>query len=248
MPDLIGRRLRIAAALVSVLYILIQSFQFWVFWKVPEGNSGVQAFLSGHHPLNIARSTLMLLAIFGLLFIYFTVCFSFYLQNKAGAILAFLGFFVFFLLEIMLRSTELFYFQIQLPAVYRGTMDAALQGEMLRSFAAFQGIQHALYFPLMFAPTIGSVILLAIIPRLRVHSPILAAFGINTVRVLVRILGEYLGWNILGENFTNWSYLPLVYIIFGLTAYWLVTVDRKGEVLAECLEGRIPQSSTSPSR
>jgi hypothetical protein len=101
-----------------------------------------------------------------------------------------------------------------------------LRAEMLRSFEAFQGIQHALYFPLMFAPMLGSVILLAIIPRLRVQWPILAALGINAVRILIRILGEYLGWNILGENFTNWSYLPLVYIIFGLTAYWLVRVDR----------------------
>ncbi len=187
----------------------------------------------------------MLLAIFGLLFIYFTICFSFYLHNKAGAILAFLGFFVFFLLEIGLRSTELFYFQIQLPGAYQATTDGILRGEMLRSFEAFQGIQHALYFPLMFAPMIGSVILLAIIPRRRVHWPILAAFGINGVRLLIRILAEYLGWDLLGANFTDRSYLPLVYIIFGLTAWWLVTVDRDAQRGASTLAWTYPVSNPS---
>lgn len=169
----------------------------------------------------------MLLAIFGLLFIYFTICFSFYPQSKAGAALAFLGFFVFFLCEVGLRSTELFYFQVQLPTEYQATTDAILRGEMLRSFETFQGIQHALYFPLMFAPMIGSIILLVIIPRLRVHWAILAALGINAVRLLIRLSGEYLGWNLLSANFMNWAYLPLVYIIFGLTAYWLVRVNER---------------------
>ncbi|HWR16365.1 MAG TPA: hypothetical protein VN577_16195 [Terriglobales bacterium] len=218
--------MHVAAAVVSVLYIAVQSFQWWVFAKVPEGNGLAGALESGAHPLNVARSWLMLLAIFGLVFVYYTVCLTFERQNRAGAWLAFLGFFVFFLMEITLRSTELFYFQIQLPAEFHATTDAAVRASMLHSMEVFQGIQHALYFPLMMAPTLGSVIVLTVIPRVSVHWPIAAAMAINALRVALRIVGEYLGWNVLSPAVMTWSYLPLVFMVWGLTAWWLVRMAR----------------------
>ena len=48
---------RLAAAAVAVLYIAIQSFQWFVFSQLPTPDGPAQELLQGPLPLNLARAT-----------------------------------------------------------------------------------------------------------------------------------------------------------------------------------------------
>ena len=73
----------------------------------------------------------------------------------------------------------------------------------------------------MLAPMIASFILVAVIRSSALNRVIRMVFGINAIRLLLRILAEYMGINLMGDKLTTILYLPLVYVTFGLTAYWL---------------------------
>jgi hypothetical protein len=222
----IGRTLKLSAAAACLLYVLVQAFQWWVFSRLPGGHGAVADFLDGRHPLNIYRSSSMLLAMYGLLFIYFVTCFANYRHQAAGTILAFLGFFIFGLLEIVLRSTELFYVQLKLPAEYLSSLDPERQQAIMDAVKAFQEIQHALYFPLGLSQLVGSLILVAIVPTSKVNRVIRFAFLFNALRLFLRMVSTYLGFEILGDKAYSAAYLPMVVLIFGLNAWWLVRSSR----------------------
>jgi hypothetical protein len=69
-----GKQLRIVAAVVAIAYIAIQGFQEYVFRALGEPATPVEALAIGGHPLHIARSTAMLAAMFGLIFLYGAIC------------------------------------------------------------------------------------------------------------------------------------------------------------------------------
>jgi hypothetical protein len=226
---MVGRRLQIAAAIVALLYIGAQCFQSWVFSRVAEGTTSVEQLLSGAHHLNVYRSSVMLIAIYALFFVYVVISLSYFERNKAASVFASLGFSVFLLLEISLRSVELFYTQIHLPAAYLATQDAGARQAILRSFDSFQQVQHSLYFPLMFSPMISSVILVLMIPAERWNWVVKSVFTINALRVALRISAEYLGWDVLGPRLRDNLYLPLTFVMFGGIAFWFFMKSREHE-------------------
>ncbi|KZC17230.1 hypothetical protein RHOFW510R12_14000 [Rhodanobacter sp. FW510-R12] len=210
---------RLAAAAVAVLYIAIQSFQSFVFTRLPEAEGTVQALLQGPLPLNLARATLMLLSFFGLAYLYLVACGLAFRRKPLAAVAAFLGFFAFCLLELQLRSVELFYVYLELPKLYQAAT-AAGQVRVLEIQSVFQAVQHALYFPLGLAQALGSIALCAALGGHRFDWLARLAFGLNAARLLLRSLDVY----VLGTRFdTLYSvlYLPLVYVIFGATVAWL---------------------------
>jgi hypothetical protein len=216
-----------AAFIVCILYICIQSFQWWVFSRLPESGSQAADFLSGHERLNIIRSVCMLLAMFGLLYVFFAVCYAGFSHNKIASLFAFLGYFVFFILEICLRSVELFYIQIQLPNEYLATGDQTVRQNILHTVQTFAGIQHALYFPLMFCTLLSSLIIIATFPRTpRINYIILLVFVLNSLRLIFRIKGSFIVADPVSDFLNGALYLPLVYVFFGLKAFWFLKTHR----------------------
>jgi hypothetical protein len=72
---MIPTKMKFGAGIVCIVYILVQTFQWWVFTKAPEP-SLMEDFLFGSEPISLVRSWLMLFSMFGLLYIFFVICFS----------------------------------------------------------------------------------------------------------------------------------------------------------------------------
>ena len=211
---------RLAAAVVAVLYIAIQSFQWFVFSQLPVTDDPAQALLQGPMPLNVARATLMLLSFFGLAYLFLVACALAFRRRPLMAVAAFLGFFVFCLLEVQLRSVELLYVYLELPAIYQAAATAAEQARVLDIQSMFESVQYALYVPLGLAQVLGSIALCVALGGNRHDWLARFAFGLNAARLSLRMLDTYL----LGTRFDDLYaglYLPLVYVIFGAIAVWL---------------------------
>jgi len=213
--------MKLAAAVICLLYIGVQSFQWWVFSLAPPGNTPGSDFLFGGDPKSIARSWLMLISMFGLFYVHYVVTFSSSEHNRSAQILAFMAFFTFFLLEVILRSVELFYIQIRLTADYlQGSNEVRVQ--ILSFVDQFKKIQIALYFPLGVCWMLGSFIVANLYPLKPVaHCLIKLACYFNGVRVLMRTITVYMDINLFPDAVYNTLYLPMVFIVFGLTASWL---------------------------
>jgi hypothetical protein len=216
--------MKMAAAIIALIYILVQTFQWWVFEKVPEIGNVIIDFQNGGNKLNIYRSWLMLLSMFGLLFLFFTICFEDFTQQKGWRILAFSGFFIFCFLELFIRSIELFFVQGYLVDTYAAANSADREA-IIKTVTSIQQVWWALYFPLGLSQLLGSVILAGLyLKSIEIDRLIKVVFIINSCRLFLRMLDSYLHIDILGISalLNNELYLPSVIIMFGLKAVWLI--------------------------
>lgn len=216
-----SRAHRIAAAIVAIGYIAIQSFQWFVFSQLPATDGPAEALLQGPLPLNLARAVLMLLAFFGLAYLFLVCCVIAFRRRPLAAIAAFLGFFVFCLLEVQLRSVELFFVYLELPERYQAAT-AVEQARILELQATFQSVQHALYFPLGLSWVLGSVALCLGLGGHRLDWLAQLAFGINALRLMLRMLDVYVFGGPHFDQLYGTLYLPLVYLTFVPVAAWLL--------------------------
>lgn len=215
------------AAVVTLAYILIQSFQSYVLSVLPATSSPAEELLQSSWSLNLWRAALLLLSFWGLLYVFLVICLENLKRSYTATVFAFLGFFIFCLLEICLRSTELFYVQIHLSTFYKEATSVIEQKAITDLAAHFQAIQLALYFPLMFSQMVGSTVLAATFKHSeRLDYLIILAFALNAFRLLARILGMFLHipWLI---SFSDNLYLPFVFIIFGLIVIWLLLTKQR---------------------
>lgn len=216
------------AAIVCFIYIMVQSFQWWVYSRLPGESDAVKEFLNGAHILHIWRSSLMLLSMFALWYVYSIVCMITYEKQKVYSILAFICFSVFCFLEICLRSTELFYIQLYLPEQYLGYTDTQSRRLVENIVQNFYQVQSALYFPLGLGWMTGSILIAAGLPRSGNNAILIATFSINAIRIFLRMLTVYAGCAILTDNIYSAIYLPVVVITFGLLGIWLLRSHRTG--------------------
>jgi hypothetical protein len=221
-PAAAGKRLRIAAAITAIAYIAIQGFQEVVFRLLGEPATPAEALARGGHPLDIARSTAMLAAMFGLIFLYGAICVQ---RARARPVLAgftFLSFVLFGFLEIGLRSVELIWTQLELPAAYARAPDPAI----LDRVAMFQSVQHALYLPLGFSVLVGNVLGVWLFATGRpLDRVIQVVFVLNALRNATRLLTVYAGWPLFPAAAYDAAYFAMVVAFYGPIAYWLVKRD-----------------------
>lgn len=219
--------IRKTAACIALAYILIQSFQWYVFAQFPVASNVQEELMQGHHTLHITRSWLMLLSMFGLMIVNITICYIASKINLFWSVIAMIGFLTFFFLEISLRSVELFYTQLYLPQQALHAAPAAMV-DILDKFSTFTHIQQALYFPLIFSTSISYVVLFFLFPStVKVHRIIRVVMGVNILRSLWRISADFLNISWLQGSLYNTLYLPLVVLLFGLTAWWLFTLKEE---------------------
>ena len=213
------RRIRIAAATVAFIYIAIQAFQEVVFRMLGEPATPAESLALGGHPLQIARSVLMLAAMFGLVFLYAAVCLQRARERPVLAGFAFLAFLLFGFLEIGLRSIELIWTQVELPGAYAATHDPAI----LDRVATFEAVQHALYLPLGGAVLIGSALAVWLFSTdRRVDRIAQAVFAFNALRNLTRMLTVYAGVPLFPSAAYGAVYFPMVVVFYAPLAYWFV--------------------------
>ena len=209
-----------AAALVALAYVGIQSFQWFVFSRLPETTDAVAALLQGPHPHNIARALTMLFSFVGLAYLFLVTCGIVARRSPAMAVAAGLGFLVFCVMELQLRSVELFHVFLALPQQYLAAATAAQQAQVLHDAAQFQAIQHALYFPLGLSWLLASALICFALRGSRFDGLARWAFGLNALRLLLRMLDVY----VFGPHFDalySTLYLPLVWLSFVPLAIWL---------------------------
>lgn len=211
---------RRAAAIVALAYIAIQSFQWVVFAQLPETSDAAASLLQGPHPLNLARAVTMLFSFVGLAYLFLVSCGIVARRHPATAVAAGLGFLVFCVMELQLRAIELFHVFLSLPKQYLAATSATQQAQLLHDAAQFQAIQHALYFPLGLSWLLASVLVCVGVRGSRYDWLARWAFGLNAVRLLLRMLDVY----VLGPHFDalySTLYLPLVWLSFVPLAIWL---------------------------
>lgn len=218
MPGLILHRR--AAAIVSMLYILVQAFQSYVFAQLPVPAGPAQELLLGAAPLNVARALLMLLSFFAQAYLFLVVCVLAFRRAPLAAVAAYLGFFAYCLIEVLLRSVELFHGQLASPELYQAASSHDAQVQVLMQLSVFQSVQRALYFPLMLAQALGSLVLACCLGGGRLGWLASCAFGLNTVRLSLRMFGMYLMPTPLDPLLDRW-FLAFVVAIFGSLALWL---------------------------
>lgn len=215
-----SRPQRRAAAVIALAYVAVQSFQWYVFAQLPETRDAVESLMQGPHPLNLARAVSMLLSFFGLAYLFVVTCGIVARRHPATAVIAGLGFFAFCLMELQLRSIELFHVYLSLPAQYQAATTALAQAQVLHDKAQFEAIQHALYFPLGLSWLIASALVCIGLRGSRFDWLARWAFGLNVVRLLLRMIDVYA----LGPHFDelySTLYLPLVWLSFVPLALWL---------------------------
>lgn len=221
----VTRTHRLVAAAIAVAYVAIQAFQWYVFGVLPEATAPVEALLQGPHPLNVARAVSMLLAFFGLCWMFGVCCALASRRRALLAAAAFAGFFAFCLLEACLRAVELFHVYLALPVQYQAAADATAQAGVLAQAAAFASIQHALYFPLGLSWVLGSALLCLALGERRIDRLAQFAFGLNALRLVLRMADDYVFPPASHDALYGALYLPLVVLTFVPIAIWLVKRD-----------------------
>jgi hypothetical protein len=215
-------RLRMAAATVAVAYIAIQGFQEYVFRVIGEPATPAEGLAFGAHPLHIARSTAMLAAMFGLVFLYGVIFLQRARERPVLAGFGFLAFLWFGFLEIGLRSVELIWTQLELPAAYARAADPAI----LDQVAVFEAVQHALYVPLGLAVLIGSALGAWLFATGRALDRVIqAVFVFHVLRNVTRMLTVYVGWPLFPAGAYNTAYFAMTVAFYGPVAYWLIRRD-----------------------
>jgi hypothetical protein len=216
------RKFKLVAAGLVIAYILIQCFQEYVFRTIPPPTNVAEELFQGAMPLHRWRSILLLLSFFGLMYAFFVISLHNFKRNAMLSLIAFVGFFIFCSLEIGIRSVEFFYTQIQLPELLLQAKEDALKNSIIDKYSVFQSIQMSLYFPLMIAQGIASVILLgAFSDKSKINLLIKIAFGLNAFRLATRLFAMtfHVNWF---DSFGGDLYLPFVIAIYGLIAIWLL--------------------------
>jgi hypothetical protein len=219
----LARQHFLAAACVAVAYIAIQTFQWYVFSVSPPEGSAEATLLAGPSTLELARAGLMLASFFGLAYLFLVSCASNLTRAPVASVAAFLGLFVFCLLEVVLRSVELFWATLGLSERYAAASLAERAG-ILDTHATFYAVQSAVYFPLGLVQLIGSALLAATL-RGPWSGVARFAFGFNALRLALRMFDAYA----LGPRFDalyDVLYLPMVYVVFGGIALWLWRMAR----------------------
>jgi len=214
-----SRQLRTAAAIVAIAYIAIQGFQEYVYRTLGDAATPAASLALGAHPLHIVRSTAMLAAMFGLVFLYGAICLQRVRERPVLAGFTFLSFLLFGTLEIGLRSVELIWTQLELPAAYARAPDPAI----LAQVATFEAVQHGLYLPLGFAVLLGSALGIWLFATGRpLDRLIQAAFALNVLRNASRMLTSYAGLPLFPGAAYEAVYFPMVVAFYAPIAYWLV--------------------------
>lgn len=225
--------LRVTAAVIALIYIAIQTFQWYVFEQFDIPASAAEELQQGNHPLHLVRSSLMLAAMFALLYVRYVICFLAETHNRFWANLAFICYFIFFIIEVLLRSTELFYTQLYLPQKAAAVNANELNG-IIDKFQTFQTIQSALYFPLIVSATISYAILFFLFPPInqKVNWIIRSVLAIDLLRSFWRLSSDYFNVKWLQGDLYSTIYLPLVIITFGPICIWLLKFNDKRDVSA----------------
>jgi hypothetical protein len=219
---MITTKMKWVCLILCLSYILVQAFQWWVFSKAPVANDPDGFFLFDAEPTSVLRSWLMLLSMFSLLYIHFVLAHENYQANPVACKIAFTGFYTFFLLEVVLRSIELFYIQVELPREYLQSATADKEG-ILSVVSQFSKIQSAVYFPLGISWMVGSFLIGFIFPsNPKFNYLIKIAFWFNGIRIALRSGTVYLGLNLLPDHLYGPLYLPMVFVVFGLSAAWFL--------------------------
>lgn len=220
--DMTSKRFRVAAAIVAIAYIAIQGFQEYVFRSIGEPATPAEGLALGAHPLHIAHSTAMLAAMFGLIFLYGAICLQRLRERPVLAGFTFLSFLLFGFLEIGLRSVELIWTQLELPAAYARAPDPAI----LDRVATFESVQRELYVPLGLSVLIGSVFGAWLFATGRkIDRLIQVVFVLNALRNATRMLTVYVGWPLFPAAAYDAAYFAMVVAFYAPVAYWFVKRD-----------------------
>ena len=224
------KRNRQIAAFIAFAYILIQCFQFYVYYILPPVSSPVVELLQRSTALDYWRATLFLISFIGLMYVFLVICIENLKQHFTASIFAFLGFFIFCFLEISIRSVELFYFHIDLATAYQQAAGGSEQQAIISQIVAFRDLQHALYFPLLLLQMIASAIIaLTFDRRIRLNYLIIFAFALNALRLGLRMIGSYAHIDWLSSALFA-VYLPGVFLIFGSIGIWLLRTKNEENI------------------
>jgi hypothetical protein len=213
---------RIAAIIVSA-YILVLAFKLYISISYPRIDDTLHAELFyGYFELNRISSYATLICMFAMLYPFLVICTHIFYASPTASIIAFLGVFFCFTVEVCLLTVNAIQMQTEIPATLMITNGPNVMGNNLNTFYEFRELQRYLDFPVTFAKIAFSIIIVfSINIKPNINYIIKAAFGINACYFfvhfccLLRRLQEY-------EDHNRTLSPSVELIIFGLILIWLV--------------------------
>ncbi|HEU4409825.1 MAG TPA: hypothetical protein VFS43_31520 [Polyangiaceae bacterium] len=224
-----ARTLRTPGAFGLMFFLLAQIFQEIARRAMPAPLDETAAFLAELHPLQRARSALVLLSFFGLYAGFLAIGLA-RVRRRPGTIalaLSFLG--LFCAVEILYRSVDFFAVEGAWLRRYAAAADPAQRALMRSHVEAFRDVIRALYAPLMLSQMFGSALAAAaFFPAQGADRWVVAGFGFNAVRLVGRFAASYLGLGWLGV-LGGELYFPTVILSYGPMLAWAMSSTRPRE-------------------
>lgn len=225
-----GRTLRTSGAFGLMFFLLAQVFQEIARRLAPAPVDELTAFLGELHPLQRARSALVLLSFFGLYAGFLTIGLA-RVRKRPGAIalaLSFLG--IFCATEIFYRSADFFAVEGAWLRRYAASTDPAQRAILRSHVEAFGDVVKALYAPLMLLQLFGSALIaFAFVPAKNADRWIVGGFAFNTLRLTGRFAASYLGQSWL-SSLGGELYFPTVLLSYAPMLAWAMSSTRSREL------------------
>jgi len=221
------------AGICVVLFLGAQLFQeialrFWI--AAPRTSS--EELLTYLNSTDKARALLVMGGIVVLLVPYIVLALRYFSAQPVLSVLGLLFSVSFVGFELAHRSLDFFVVGGMWARQLQSATDGSAREMILNRFAVWNEGVQGLYFPLLMAHLLASCTFFAMTAsewklggRFRLAS---AAFVLNAVRLLGRLLSMYGGWAWLNP-LNDRLYFPAVFVINGLLAAWFFFLAWKGD-------------------
>lgn len=209
---------------------MIQVFEWYVYKAFAPLNNTLETDLSlSAHPFYHLSSFLMLLSFFALLYPFVVICIHNFTASPVASVMAFLGLFIFCLLQIYLLSIQVFHIQMGLSWFLMQSNGPGVTEHVAAEYSRYRELRMSLYFPLIFSQLIASVIL-AFTIKVRANRDMLLkyAFGINALYLSWYLIKMYRRLFYAGDFYSG-IYSPVTIIVYFLLLVWFIFNYRKPE-------------------
>ena len=209
-----------------MLFLAAQTFQAFAYWFwIPTSHDPQHNLLVYLLRVDRIRALLLMGTILLLIVPYALVALRYFRVAPVASVLGFAFGAAFVGFEISIRSID-FFVVGQHWAYHLSSADSARE-VILRRFVLWNEMMYGLTFPLMLAGLLASCAFWIATSKEQSGWYRLGqvAFGLNTLRLLGRLISTYAGQGWLG-SLNNSFYFPAVFVINGLLILWFFFLSR----------------------
>jgi hypothetical protein len=222
------RRLLGGGAASAAFFVAAQLYQLVVTRLVLGPACGLDAELAQRvSAVDQLRQLLILASLFALPAAFGALAWARRQEAPFAALFGFVFGMVFVIAEVLYRGVELALVTRQWSVAYLAAEPAARSAIAAR-VGMWDELVGGWYFALLTAHLLTSLCFLAATSRPRDgwDRALALAFGLNALRLVLRISGAHAGWA-LGASLSRGMYFPAMFVTYGTVAAWLTREARR---------------------